>query len=117
MQMKGEVMPSINSEQLAAAMLLAAQGVFAEKWPSVRNFAEREFRDLASEIANIATQTAQKLMSEEKARLHLNMQKNNARIAMYALQGLSVLTVEAAINAALEAVKPTVNRALGFRLL
>lgn len=110
-------MHSINSEQLVASMLHAAKGVFADKWPNVRNFAEREFRALSVEIANIEAQMAQRVMSEDKARLHLNIQKNNARIAMYALQGVSVISVEAAIHAALEAVKDTVNRALGFRLI
>lgn len=110
-------MSSINVDQLAESMVQAAQGAFGEKWHAARNYAESEFRRIAEALAYIEAQRALKLMCNEKAILHFNMQKNNARVAMYALQGLSVLTVEAAINAALDAVKTTLNTALGLKLI
>jgi hypothetical protein len=45
------------------------------------------------------------------------MQKNSALAVLLTVQGLGLLTVESAINAALGAVKETVNTALGFLLL
>lgn len=110
-------MSSINVDQLAASMVRAAQGAFGEKWPAARNYAESEFRRIAEALAYIEAQRAVKLMSDEKAIMHFNMQKNTARVTMYALQGLSVLAVEAAINAALDAVKTTVNTTLGLKLI
>lgn len=110
-------MSSLNVDQLAASMVQAAQGAFGEKWPAAGNYAEREFRKIGETIAYIEAQRAQKLMSAEKAILHFNMQKNAARVAMYALQGVSVLSVEAAINAALDAVKTKVNTALDLKLI
>jgi hypothetical protein len=45
------------------------------------------------------------------------MQKNSALAVMLTVEGLGLLTVESAINAALGAVRDSVNTAVGFALL
>jgi hypothetical protein len=47
----------------------------------------------------------------------MEMQKNAARMVLLAIEGLGILAVEAAINAALAVVKEAVNGALDFALL
>lgn len=110
-------MASINVDQLVKSMLQAAQGVLAEKWPEARDYAESEFKKIGEAIAFIEAQRALKLMSDEKAQLHLAMQENATKTMLLTLEGLGILAVEAVINAALEAVKTTVNTALGFALI
>ena len=56
-------------------------------------------------------------MSDEKAKLHLDIQKNASKMIMLTLEGLGIVAVEAAINAALKIIKDTVNTALGFTLI
>ena len=110
-------MSSINVDQLVTSMLQAAQGVLADKWPEARDYAESEFKKIGQAIAFIEAQRALSLMSDEKAQLHLEMQKNAAKTMLLTLEGLGILAVEAVINAALDAVKSAVNTALGFALI
>jgi hypothetical protein len=110
-------MSSIKVDQLVASMMQAAQGVLAHKWPEARDYAETEFRKIGEAIAFVEAQRALNLMNDEKARLHLEMQKNAATSVLLALKGLGILTVEAAINAALDVVRTAVNSALGFALI
>ncbi len=110
-------MAAIDESQLVSKMLGAAQGVLADKWPEARDYAETEFKKLAETIAFIEAQRALGQMSDEKACLHLNMQENSAKTILLTLEGLGILAVEAAINAALDVVKEAVNSTLGFALI
>jgi len=110
-------MSSIKVDQLVTSMLQAAQGVLAHKWPDARDYAEAEFRRIGEAIAFIEGQRALNAISEDRARMHLEMQKNTASSVLLTLEGLSALAVEIAINAALDVVKSTVNTAVGFVLI
>lgn len=110
-------MSQVNVEELAAKMLEAAKNVFSSKWPEAKDYAESEFKKIAESVAFIEAQCALGVMNKEKAKLHLNMQKNASKMMLLCLEGLGLLTVEKAINAALAAVKDTVNTALGFAIL
>ena len=110
-------MSSINVDQLVASMLQAAQGVLAQKWPEAKDYAESEFKKIGEAVAFIEAQRTLNLMSDEKAKLHLEMQKNATKMMLLTLEGLGILAVEAVVNAALDVVKTTVNTALGFVLI
>lgn len=103
--------------QLISAMVGAAQGALADDWPEARDYAESEFRKFADTLELIASMTAQGKMTPERARLHIDFQKSSMRAVLLTLEGLGVLAVENAINAAIGVVRDTVNTALGFRLL
>ena len=45
------------------------------------------------------------------------MKRNTAQIVLLTIEGLGIITVEKAINAAMKVVKDTVNEALDFALL
>lgn len=110
-------MASINVEQLVTGMLGAAQGVFNEKWPGIKDYAEGEFEKLARTLAQIEVLRIKHQINEAEASVLFEIQKNTARSVMLTLEGMSLLLVEGAINAALAVVKDTVNSALGFALL
>jgi len=110
-------MPKIDYQQVLTGMVAAAQGVFNEKWPAVKNYAEAEFEKLAKTLVQIETLRVEHKISDAEASALLEMQKNTARAVMLALEGMSLLVVEQAINAALAAVKDMVNTALGITLL
>jgi len=110
-------MSSINSQELTSQMLEAAKNVFASKWPEAKDYAASEFKKITEAVAFIEAQRAIGAMSDEKAKLHLDMQKNAAKMMLLCLEGLGLVAVEQAINAALAAVKDTVNTALGFSIL
>ena len=110
-------MPSIDASALAKQMLAAAQGVLKKRWPDVRDYATQEMKKIASDIAFIEAQVAEKKMTPEQAKLHLGIQKNAARTVLLATEGIGLLAAEEAINAATQVAAKAVNTALGFALL
>ena len=84
---------------------------------STRDFAETEFKHLAETLALIVSLKAEGKITEDQAMLHLEIQKNTTRMVLLTAEGLSLLAVEAAINAALTVVRDTINSAIGFALI
>jgi hypothetical protein len=97
--------------------LLRRRAFLVKKWPVVKDYAEAELEKLARTLVQIETLKLSGQISEAESSVLLEMQKNTARAVMLALQGMSLLLVEGAINAALATVKDSVNTALGFVLL
>jgi hypothetical protein len=110
-------MGEINLSELVANMLGAAKDSLGNKWPEAKEYAESEFKKIGESILFIQKEAAAGDMSPEKAKLHMEIQKNASRAVLLTLEGLGILAVEAAINAALGVVRDTVNSALGFILL
>ena len=108
---------SLDVSALAERMLGAARDVLAAKWPEIEDYAEGETKKLAQSLAAIEKLRVRGQITEEQARLHLDIQKNASRTVLLTLEGLGLLAAEQAINAALTAVKDTVNTALGFALI
>ncbi len=98
-------------------MLNAVKGVLSEKWPEVKDYAKTELKGIAEGIILIEKLKLSGQISEEQARLLLDMKRNTAKIVLLTIEGLGLLAVEEAINAALSAVRETVNGALDFVLL
>jgi hypothetical protein len=110
-------MAGIDVSELVTNMLNAAKDVLGRKWPEAKDYAETAFAQIGEAISFIETQRALGKMPDEKARLHLEIQKNTSKTVMLTLEGLGTVAVEAAINAALKVIKDTVNTALGFVLI
>jgi hypothetical protein len=108
---------AIDIPALLPAMLTAARDVSAKQWPEMREFAETEFRKLGESLAMIERLVVTGKITEEQARLHLEIQKAAMRTVLLTIEGLGILAVERAINAALDVVRDTVNTALGFALV
>ena len=108
---------ALDTSGLLSGMIDAARGALTDDWPEVRDYAESELRKFTEALTLIERMTAHGSMSPERARLHIDFQKSSMRAVLLTVQGLGVLAVENAINAAIDAVKDTVNTALGFRLL
>lgn len=110
-------MADIDVPEIFEQMLVAAKGVFAERWPNVKDFAESELDKLARTLAQIGKLIATEQITEGEASILLEMQKNTARAVILTLEGLGLLLVEEALSAALNIVKDTVNTILGFSLI
>jgi hypothetical protein len=110
-------MAKLDVDILLKDMLGAAAEPLNKEYPSAKDYAESEFKKIAESIVLIERQVALGKMTPEQARLHLEIQKNASRTVLLTMEGLSILTVEAAINAALGVIKDVVNTAVGFALL
>lgn len=108
---------SLDVEAIAKEMLGAAKGVVGDKWPTTRKYFESETKIFAERLASIAKMRKSGMISDDRAKLHLEFQKEAWETVLLTVQGLTQLMVEQALNAALKIVRDVVNKAIGFALL
>ncbi len=108
---------ALSASQLGKDMLAAFSGKLKDQWPDIKDYAKTEAKKLAETLVMIEKLHIAGSITDEQAKLHLDIQKNSTRIVLLALEGLGLLAVEAAINAALDVVKNAVNTALDFTLI
>jgi hypothetical protein len=108
---------TLSVAQLAAAMLDAARESLAASWPRIRDYAQPEFRRLAQSLVDITRLAAAERVTPAEARALLRIHRNTTLTVLLAIEGLGIVAVERAINAALGAVGDAVNGAIGFRLI
>jgi len=108
---------SLDVSDVAGKMLEAAKGVVGNKWPATKKYFESEARMFAERLRSIEQLLAAGVISEERARSHVEFQKEAWETVLLAVAGLNQLMVEEALNAALKAVGTIVNKAVGFALL
>lgn len=110
---------ALDVDALASKMLSAALPLLRKDAQTAESFAKTEFTKMAQTLASIGEQLASEpqQITQQQAALLFDMQKHAARNVLLTLEGLGLLAVEAAINAALGVIKATVNKALGFALL
>lgn len=98
-------------------MANAAKGQLLNHWKEAKPYAEKEIQSFAGNIQLIAELKLEGKITEEQARLYLDIQKSSMRIVLLTIEGLGILAVEAAINAAIDVVRTTVNTAIGWTIL
>ncbi len=108
---------SLDVGELASKMHEAFKGELSNKWPDVKDYAEAESKKLAENFVMIEKLKLSGEITEEQAKLHHEIQRNATRSVLLTVEGLGLLAVEQAINAAMKVLKETVNGALDFALL
>jgi hypothetical protein len=107
----------IDIPTLIKEMTDAAKKVLKSNWKELKPFAEQQLKNLAENIKLIAVLKAKGKIDEEKAKLHLAIQKESARTVFLTIEGIGILTAENAINAALKVIQTTVNKSIGWALI
>ncbi len=110
-------MSGFNIGNLVQDMINAAAGVCGQKWPLIREYAETEYKKYCETIQNIKRMHDEGMIDEEESRLLLDIQKSAMRSVLLCVEGMGILMVEQAINAAINSIKSVVNTAIGFVLL
>jgi hypothetical protein len=110
-------MATLDANELLAEMLKAVKKSLEDKWPQVRDLATSEFRKFAQNIEDIKGMKSNGTITIEQARLQLDIQKNSIKTVLLTEEGLGLLAVEAAINAAIDVIKEAVNKIIGWGLL
>lgn len=108
---------NLDSTQLAGDILAALRTTLADKWPEIHTYGEAEAGKLAQTLVMIETLFVSGQINEAQAALHLQIQRNATRTVLLTVEGLGLLAVEAALDAALGVIRESVNGALGFVLL
>lgn len=107
---------TLEVEKLVKDMTDGAARVLATKWPKARAFAEPQIRKLVEEIARIEALRSAGKITVDDAQDRIAMQKEALQSVMSTVDGIAVLAVERAVNAALAAIRAPVEKALGFPL-
>lgn len=110
-------MGDLNMSSLLNQMLNASQAVLKDKWPQMKGYAEMESKKMLETVAEIQRMKIAGQITEEQARLLMDMQKHAMRAVMLATEIMGLAAAEQAINAAIGAVRDTINKAVGFILL
>jgi len=110
-------MADIEIAELLNSMLEGVKKSLEKKWPRVRDLATSEFKKFAQNIEDIKAMKKKRSITRQQALLQLDIQKNSIKTVLLTEEGLGLLAVEAAINAALDAVRSTVNKAIGWALI
>jgi hypothetical protein len=110
-------MKNLDLEAIAKAIAGAMLGSLRKDVPGLRDYATTEAQKIASTFALIAQMRRGKKIDKQTAAMLVDMQKHASRAVLLTIEGLGVLAVEKAINAALAVVRDAVNKALGFALL
>ena len=108
---------ALNVGQLTKQMLDAAKPILVDFWKETKPFAEKEFRAFAQNLVMIEKLKLTNKISKEAAALHVDIQKNSLRTVLLTIQGLGVLAVEKAIMAAIDVIRGSVNKIIGWNLL
>lgn len=107
----------ITEENLNEKIFDAASKEFGSRVDSIREFLKTESQKIAITIRMIIEGRANGAISEEEAKILLNMQATASKSVLTAAEGMSILAVEGAINAALGVIRDFVNGKAGFQLL
>jgi hypothetical protein len=108
---------ALDIDSLANSMVAAASSSLGTSWNSVRDYATEQFRHTAMTLQLIEKDTLNGSITQEQATNLLDIQKQATEAVMLAVATMTVVAVQQAINSALNAVKSTVNSAVGFGLL
>jgi replicative superfamily II helicase len=98
-------------------MLSASKEVLKKEWKHVAPVAELQIKNIIHNLEQIAELKLNKRITEEQEKLHLTIQKESFKTILLSFEGIGIITAEKAINAAINSVKSTINKAIGWRLL
>lgn len=108
---------NINIQEVFKLMLGEAKNVLSEHWKEIRPYAEHEFKAYARNIHLMGKLKLKNQITEEKAQYYLKIQQSSIRTVLLTIEGLGIIAVENAINAALAVVRDIVNGAIGWVLI
>lgn len=110
---------ALDLDELYQAMARSASAAFKGTWAGVKDYTLPELKKLASTFVDIelGLKARPRVYTKESAKILLRMQLRASQAIVTATTALTLIQVEAAINAIMGAVKKTVNKAVGFALV
>ena len=109
-------MPDLSVSGLATDMLGAVKASLEEISRRPRTLPS-PIPALGASLVDIAKLVAENKVNQQQARSLLAIHRNTTQTVLLTIEGLGVIAVENAINAALDVIRTTVNRAVKFALL
>jgi hypothetical protein len=107
---------ALNPGKIERDILDALKLSFGQDWSNVSSTAVIESKKIARTLTRIESEYVSGSISEQDAKTLLKIQLDSARMVFLALQGMSLIAVEKAINNAFSAIGSYVNSSVGFVL-
>lgn len=111
-------MPLITADEILAQITDAAEGAFKEGWAVVKNYAPAEFKKMAVQLEDIATNVAlfeiddSQGYSAATGQVLFRMQRLSCEAVLVAVTQLTLITVQKALDAILKVLKSAFQGAL-----
>ena len=107
----------ITVDDLGKEMFEVVKKSFGKNFDDVEAYVKIETRQLATTLQMIIDARNNKEISEDVAKILLNMQKIAGSAVLTAAKGMTLVAAQNAINDSLNVVKKFVNDKVGFKLL
>jgi len=108
---------NFDVKSVTSDMVNAVKGVLKKQWPEVKDYADEEMDKITRRAELILKKYAAGEINEDEAKLLLQMQKNAAAGTLAVLEGISRLTAEKGVNAALGVLNKAIKGILPFDLI
>lgn len=105
---------ALKTSDIFQPMVQAATHSLGKDWPKVRDYAEPEFKKLAQSMIDILQLVAEEKVNKAQAKALLQIHANTTKMIMLTVEGMGLLAVENAVNAALKVARGIANTALGI---
>jgi hypothetical protein len=108
----------VTADEIFTQISDAAGGAFKEGWAAVRNYAPAEFRKMAVQLEDIATNVALFAVDDSQGyspatgKLLFRMQRLSCESVLVAVTQLTMIAVQKALNAILKVLKSAFQGAL-----
>lgn len=103
-------------KQVADTIIKAMKGALGDKWKEAEVFAESEAAKFAASMAEIALWQETGKITVEQGKVLRRMHERSIKMMLTALEGISLVLAERAVNAAIKAVAGMVNTMIGWEL-
>ena len=111
----------LDIHELLTDMLGAAESAiktdFVKFAPEIKEGIKQTLRNIAERLVQIEKLKLSHDITEREAKQLIEMQKENAKIELLTLEGLSEILIQDALSAAFKIISGVVNKALGWALL
>lgn len=101
-------------DNVVSEMIAALTQSLGNSWAKVSDYAETESLKLAQSAADLAKLHLAGKIGVDQSKLMLTLQANTAKLVFLAIEGMGIIAVEEAINAALSILREAVNTAAGI---
>jgi hypothetical protein len=110
-------MAELSVGDLVSDMLQAVKASLGKDYSKAKDFARPEVQRLARSVVEIAKLVAAGKVTKQQAKSLVAIHKNTTRVVFLTIEGLGIIAVENALNAAIGAIRDTVNGAVKFALI
>ena len=104
-------MAELSVADMVSDMIKAVKASLGKDYSKAKDFARPELQRLARSLVDIAKLVATDKVTKQQAKSLVAIHQNTTRVVFLTIEGLGIIAVENALNAAIGAIRSTVNGA------